>query len=365
MLDKIMGIALVVMLSAGACATPKETKAKQPNIIIILSDDMGYSDIGCFGGDVATPNLDALAQNGLRFTQFYNGARCCPTRASLMTGCYPHQTGIGHMTNTPDNFTQHDIGVPEYRGFLNRNCVTIAEVLKSAGYSTLMTGKWHLGIRDSSLWPLQRGFDKFYGCIPGATNFFKPEYPRGIMYMNDTITINDDNYYTTDAFTEYAIRFIDESKKENSEKPFFLYLAYTAPHWPMQAPQEIVNKYKGRYMTGWTELREQRFAKMQEMGIVDKNWKLTDQDSREWDSMPKEKKVEMDTRRAIYSAMIDQMDRKIGELVGYLKENKMLDNTLIIYLNDNGACAEGGELGGGPASQLETKEGYFLTYGRA
>lgn len=338
---------------------------QQPNIILILSDDMGYSDLGCYGGEVETPNLDALAKNGLRFTQFYNGARCCPTRASLMTGCYPHETGIGHMTNTPENLTQHDLGIPEYRGFLNKNCVTIAEVLNDAGYSTLMSGKWHLGISDKSKWPLQRGFDKFYGIIVGASNFFEPVYPRGITYMNDTISILDENFYTTDAFTDYAIQFIDEAKQENSEKPFFLYLAYTAPHWPLNAPQEVVEKYKGKYMDGWTNLRETRYARMKEMGIIDQEWDLSPQDWSEWDSLSDEKKTEMDLRRAIYSAQIDRMDQNIGKLVEHLEEQNILDNTLIIFLNDNGACAEGGELGGGPAEQLETKEGYFLTYGGA
>lgn len=362
-----LAIAVILFSICSNCKGQESVNQQpdRPNIIVILSDDMGYSDIGCYGGEVETPNLDALAQNGLRFTQFYNGARCCPTRASLMTGCYPHQVGIGHMTNTPNNFTQHDLGIPEYRGFLNNNGVTIAEVLKEAGYATLMTGKWHLGISEKSKWPLQRGFDKFYGIIPGASNFFKPEYPRGITYMNDTISVTDEDYYTTDAFTDYAIQFIDESKQENSEKPFFLYLAYTAPHWPLNAPQEVVEKYKGKYAEGWTKLRETRFAQMKGMGIIDKDWKLSDQDSREWDSLSDEKKKEMDTRRAIYSAMVDQMDQNIGKLVTHLKKQGKLDNTLIIFLNDNGACAEGGELGGGPREQLETKEGYFLSYGGA
>ncbi|WP_346859416.1 arylsulfatase [uncultured Draconibacterium sp.] len=366
---KKISLLLIASYFLVSCTGEKQNTEKpepnRPNIILILSDDMGYSDLGCYGGEVETPNLDALAANGLRFTQFYNGARCCPTRASLMTGCYPHQTGIGHMTNTPNNLTQHDLAIPEYRGFLNKNCVTIAEVLKDAGYSTLMTGKWHLGISDQSKWPLQRGFDKFYGLIPGASNFFKPEFPRGITYMNDTISVTDEDYYTTDAFTDYAIRFIDEAKQTDEEKPFFLYLAYTAPHWPLNAPHEDVEKYKGTYMEGWTKLRETRYAKMQEMGIVDQEWDLSPQDWREWDSLSDEKKKEMDLRRAVYSAQVDRMDQNIGKLVDHLKEQNILDNTLIVFLNDNGACAEGGELGGGPAEQLDTKEGYFLSYGGA
>lgn len=338
---------------------------ERPNIILIMSDDMGYSDIGCYGGDVNTPNLDHMANNGLRFTQFYNTARCCPTRASLMTGLYPHQTGIGHMTNTPKDFEQHDLGVPQYRGFLNNTSVTLAEVLREAGYATLMAGKWHLGIRDTSKWPLQRGFDKFYGIIPGASNFFKPVHPRGITYMNDPVEVTDENYYTTDAFTEYGIKFIEESQQQNSEKPFFLYLAYTAPHWPLNAPTGDIEKYVGKYMEGWTELRKKRFAKMKEMGLIDENWELTPQDAREWDTLDEEKKKEMDLRRAIYSAMIDRMDQNIGKLVSYLETNDLKDNTVIIFLNDNGACAEFSELGSGPAEQLGTKEGYVLSYGRA
>jgi arylsulfatase A-like enzyme len=212
---------------------------------------------------------------------------------------------------------------------------------------------------------LQRGFDKFYGIVPGASNFFKPEYPRGITYMNDTISVTDENYYTTDAFTDYAIQFINESQEEDHSKPFFLYLAYTAPHWPIQAPQEDVDKYKGKYMDGWTVLREKRYQRMIEMGLIDPEWDLSSQDSIDWNSLSNEKKEEMDLRMAIYAAMIDRMDQNIGKLTRFLKEKQLLDNTIIIFLNDNGACAEGGELGGGPAAQLETKDGYFLTYGGA
>jgi arylsulfatase A-like enzyme len=350
------------LLLVPGCSKPESPST--PNIILIMSDDMGYSDIGCYGGEINTPNLDKLAKNGLQFMQFYNTARCCPTRASLISGLYPHQTGIGHMTNTPADFTQHDLNIPQYRGFLNKNSVTIAEVLKDAGYTTLMTGKWHLGVSTQDKWPLQRGFDKFYGIIPGACNFFKPEYPRGITVGNDTITITDENYYTTDAFTENAIKFIGESRQE-SEKPFFLYLAYNAPHWPLNAPTEDIEKYRGKYMKGWQDLRLWRYKNMIEKGLIDKDWELTPQDSRDWNSLTDEKKVEMDLRKAIYSAMVDRMDQNIGKLVAYLEKENILDNTIIMFLNDNGACAEFSELGDGPAEQLGTKEGYILSYGRA
>lgn len=324
---------------------------------------MGYSDLGCYGGDINTPNLDALANNGLRFTQFYNSARCCPSRAALMTGLYPHQTGIGYMTNSPKKKDDQDLGLPAYQGRLNQQNVTLAEVLKQSGYKTLMTGKWHLGLNKEN-WPLQRGFDKFYGLIAGASNYFKPEAPRGITYKNNAISITDEDYYTTDAFTNYAIDFIDESQKEDTEKPFFLYLAYTAPHWPLHAPQKDVEKYKGKYMNGWSKMRKERFAKMKAMGLIDEKWQLSPKDFKPWDALSDEKKTEMDLRRAIYSAMVDRMDQNIGKLLGSLKQKNILDNTIIIFLNDNGACAEGGNLGGGPAEQLETKKGYFLSYGK-
>ncbi len=352
-----------------ACATSSgsksENKSLRPNIILILSDDMGFSDLGCYGGEIETPNLDKLAKGGIRFTQFYNTARCCPTRASLISGLYPHQTGIGHMTNPSENPQIYDYNLPGYRGVLNKNSVTIAEVLKSAGYTTLMTGKWHLGMQTKDMWPLQRGFDKFYGILDGACNYFEPKYPRGITLNNDTISIHDPGYYTTDAFTDYAIRFITESKDKDSQKPFFLYLAYNAPHWPLQAPKKDIDKYRGKYMRGWQSLRLERYQRMIDMGIISPNWQLSPQDSRDWNSLSEEKKQEMDLRRAIYAAQVDHMDQNIGKLATFLEKNDLINNTVIIFIDDNGACAEGNELGGGPASQMETREGYFLTYGQA
>jgi arylsulfatase len=330
-----------------------------------MSDDMGFSDIGCYGGEIKTPNLDKLANTGLRFTQFYNTARCCPTRASLLSGLYPHQAGIGHMTNPSENPKGYDYELPGYRGFLNKNCMTIAEVLKQTGYSTMMTGKWHLGMNGKDQWPLQRGFDKYYGILDGACNYFEPKYPRGITSGNDTISIHDKNYYSADAFTENAIKFIHESKTSNPEKPFFLYLAYNSPHWPLQAPKEDIDKYRGRYNKGWQAIRMERYKRMIKMGIIDSTWDLSSQDSKDWDTLSDEKKKEMELRREIYAAQVDRMDQNIGHLVEYLEQNNLIDNTVIVFIDDNGACAEGGEFGGGPARQLETKEGYFLTYGQS
>tara|TARA_R110002049_G_scaffold993_1_gene7059 strand:+ start:19693 stop:21357 length:1665 start_codon:yes stop_codon:yes gene_type:complete len=341
-----------------------QNKSQQPNIILIMSDDMGYSDIGAYGGEVKTPNLNRLAENGVKFTQFYNTARCCPTRASLMTGLNPHQTGIGHMTNPPQS-TGHDMGLPGYRGFLNKDNITIAELLKQAGYQTYVAGKWHLGMSDKEQWPLQRGFDRFYGILAGASNYFEPEFPRGITLDNEQIEIKDKDYYTTDAFTDYAIKFIDESQSQEAKKPFFLYLAYTAPHWPLQAPKEDIDKYRNRYTDGWAAIRKERFARMKSLGIIKEGTELSLQDSKDWDELSDEKKKEMSLRRAIYSAQVDRMDQNIGRLVTYLESEGLKENTIIVFLNDNGACAEGGMLGGGPAKDLETKTGYFLSYGQA
>ncbi|GAB4107886.1 arylsulfatase [Echinicola sediminis] len=355
----------LAVLSFG-CSANKSTETghkEKPNIILIMSDDMGYSDLGCYGGEINTPNLDKLASNGLRFTQFYNTARCCPTRASLMTGLYPHQTGIGHMTNPPQS-EGHDYQLPGYRGALNEQTVTLAELLKDNGYQTLMAGKWHLGMSEESMWPLQRGFDKFYGILAGASNYFEPKFPRGITEQNDTVSIKDGNFYTTDAFTDKAMEFIAKSQTK-SEAPFFLYLAYTSPHWPIQAPKEDIDKYRERYLEGWGKLREERHERMLEMGLIKEEWRLSPQDSKSWDVLSEEEKEEMALRMAIYAAQVDRMDQNIGKLVGYLEAIHELDNTIILFMDDNGACAEGGPMGGGPASQLETKEGYFLTYGQS
>ncbi len=333
--------------------------AARPNIVIIMADDMGFSDIGCYGGEIQTPNLDRLAANGLRFTQFYNSGRCCPTRAALLTGRHPHQTGIGHMTNEATQ--RFDLGYPGYRGFLNRESVTIAEVLKQAGYRTLMAGKWHVGTHEG-MWPVDRGFDRHFGIVRGASNFFQPN-PDKLLTLDRTPVVPDEDFYTTDRFTDYAIRFVDDAERDDSQ-PFFLYIAYTAPHWPMHAWPEDIAKYRGKYISGWDELRASRLARMREMGLIKTEWKLPDHDRLPWRILPEETREEMDYRMAIYAAMVDRMDQNIGRLVETLTRLGELDNTLLFFLADNGGCAEGGNLGGGPREQLGTKKGYFLTYGK-
>lgn len=318
-----------------------ETK---PNIVVILVDDMGFSDLGCYGSEIHTPNLDALAADGLRFTQFYNTSRCCPSRASLLTGLYSHQAGMGGMI--------HDGGVDGYRGDLNDKCVTIPEVLRKAGYSTYMTGKWHLtkfaGKRTTpdqkSGWPLQRGFDRYFGFLKGATNYF---HPQTLTLDNTSLPVPGDNFYTTDAFVDYAIKFIDEGPKD---KPFFLYLAFNAPHFPLEAPREDIAKYRGKYKVGWDKLREQRNAKQIGLGLVDKSWALWPRppEVKAWDSLKPEEQDRFDQIMANYAACVDHMDQAVGRFVAALKQRGILDNTLILFMSDNG-----GDIEEGPEGKLE------------
>ncbi|MFP6857129.1 MAG: arylsulfatase [Roseibacillus sp.] len=339
--------------------------AERPNIILIMVDDMGFSDIGCYGGEIETPNIDKLAKNGVRFSHFYNSGRCCPTRATLMTGLHPHQVGIGHMTQPPNNERGKN-RPPAYQGYLNRNCVTIAEALKPAGYATLMAGKWHLGQNARDRWPMQRGFEKFFGCLSGATNFFNPQQPRGITLQNELVrklkSTTDRSFYTTDAFTDYGIKFISEHLNANRKStgprsPFFLYLAYTAPHWPIQAHEVDIDKYRERYHGGWDKLREERYQRQIRLGLIDPKWKLSPRDERvpAWIDVPAAKKKALALRMAIYAAMVDRVDQNIGRLVASLKGQNAFDNTLIMFLSDNGACAEGGILGRGNVLDIKKR----------
>ncbi|MEM9658654.1 MAG: arylsulfatase [Planctomycetota bacterium] len=342
-------------IAAAACVlliACRVDAAARPNVVILLADDMGYSDLGCYGGEIDTPNLDRLADEGLRFTQFYNTARCCPTRAALLTGLHQHLTGVGQMTETPKG--PRDDDRPAYQGYLNRNCVTMAEVLGAAGYRSYMTGKWHLGYHGREKWPRQRGFDRFYGSIAGATSYFQPRGDRGIVFDNEHLEPPfADDYYTTDAFTDYAIRFLDE---QTYDRPFFLYLAYTAPHWPLHAREQDIAKYVGEYRdVGWDALRERRLAKQQELGIVSADAQLPPRDEgvRPWNDLTAKQKDRLDYRMAVYAAMVDRMDQNIGRVVAWLETHDQLSNTLLLFLSDNGGCAEPyTDLGGGRFSDI-------------
>ena len=320
--------------------TEDNSNAARPNVIVIMVDDLGFSDIGCYGGEISTPNLDSLGYNGIRFTQMYNGARCCPSRAALLTGLHPHQAGVGQMTA--------DLGVPSYQGYLNENCVTIAEVAKSAGYRTLMSGKWHVGggydrrLRDQ--WnpgdethplPTQRGFDKYFGLLEAADSFWNP---KTLVLQDSPIQVESTDFHLTDAIADYAVTQIDDAMSAN--EAFFQYIAFTAPHWPLHAWEEDIVKYEGKYMRGWDEIRGSRHEEQKGLGIVDDKWPISarDEDAPPWDEV--ENKEYEDIRMAVYCAMIEQVDRGVGRVIETLKKHGQFENTMIMFLSDNGGCAE-------------------------
>lgn len=328
--------------AAGAALATPLRAAKKPNIILIMADDLGFSDIGCYGSEIATPNLDRLARNGVRFTQFYNTARCCPTRAALLTGLYNHQAGIGHMVNER-NF-------PAYRGFLNDNCVTIAEAIRPAGYTPLMVGKWHVG-ENRPHWPTDRGFEHYFGLISGASSYWKVSNSRKMAVDDKPYVPDKPGFYMTDAFTENAVRFIDEYGRKPD--PYFLYVAYTAPHWPLHAWPEDIAKYRGKYRKGWDALRQERHERQTAMGLIDKKWTMTTRDPKvpAWDSLSDKEKDDWDLRMSVYAAQIDRMDQGIGKILEKVRQLGQEQDTLIMFLADNGGCAEeniGGEVPGPP-----------------
>ena len=360
--------AVVGMVALGALgATPAVQADARPNIIVILVDDMGWSDIGPYGGEIPTPNLDALAARGVRFTQFYSTPRCSPTRASLLTGVYPHQAGMGHL----DNVIRP--GSAGTTGRLNDRSVTIAEVLREAGYFTAMSGKWHLG-QDNGSPPWQRGFDRVLSLRAGGMFFPNQNFQGGgdvltrrakePLYLDGTPTPRDapvfgKNWYATDLWTDFGLKFIDEARAAN--KPFFLYLPYNAPHFPLMAPADLIAKHRGKYQAGWDQLRDARYRRQIKMGLIDAKWPLSarEAESPAWDSLSDEAKDRFDHLMAVYAAMVEAIDTNVGELVKGLEARGMLENTMILFLSDNGANAEtgpdgrfNGEPPGGPNSNL-------------
>jgi arylsulfatase len=299
---------------------------------------MGFSDIGCFGSEIATPNLDKLAARGMRINQFYNNPRCCPSRASIMTGLYSQQAHMGNMVVDHGRYP-----FPEYDGILAANTLTIAEALKTAGYNTGAIGKWHLAPETEEgkrSWPLQRGFDKFWGMIAGASVYWESPH---LMSGNDALPPPPKDQYLTDLWADHAAQFVTDFAKE--KKPFFLYTAFNAPHWPIQAPEEDIQKYAKRYASGWDALREERHKKQLSMGIVSEKWDLTPRDPRvpAWEKAD-DKEWEM-RRMAVYAAMIDHLDQGIGRIIESVEKAGILDNTLIIFMSDNGGNSE--EIGRG------------------
>jgi arylsulfatase len=326
--------AAALLVAAAAFAAPAK-----PNIVVILVDDMGFSDLGCYGSEIPTPNLDALGAGGLKFTQFYNTGRCCPTRASLLTGLYPHQAGVGHMTG--------DKGLPGYQGRLNDRCVTIAEALKPAGYFTAMSGKWHVG-QEHGATPWGRGFDRSLNAAAGG--FYFADSPRAKLFLNGEEIKNDDprlpqNWYTTDLWTTFGLKFVDEALLE--KKPFYLHLCYNAPHFPLQAPAEEVARFRGKYKEGWGAVRDARYARQLKMGLIDKAWAKSPRPEEVdlWKDVPAEEQDRFDHLMATYAAVVHHMDKGVGDLVAGLRQRGVFDNTLILFMSDNGGNAESGPTG--------------------
>ena len=332
--------ACVLFALASLAGAAEPSSSARPNIVVIMGDDVGYSDVGCFGGEIPTPHLDALAAGGVRFTSFYNAARCCPTRASLLTGLYPHQAGIGHMVE--------DLGTPAYRGNLGRDTVTIAEAVRPAGYRSYMAGKWHVtpgrpvermtAHRDN--WPRERGFDRFYGTIRGSGSFWDPS---GLVREREFISPFADpeyrpkDYYYTDAITDHAVSYVRDHAREHPTRPFFLYVAYTAAHWPMHAPEAEIARHRGRYDAGYEAVRRARWEKQKRLGLADDTWLWTPTVA----DFSRASDPAFETRcMEVYAAMVAIMDRGIGRLVEELRATGQFENTLILYLQDNGACAE-------------------------
>lgn len=337
---------LLLMALAGA--------QERPNILLIMADDLGFSDLGCYGGEIETPNLDRLAHEGMRFTSFYNASRCCPTRASLMTGLYPHQAGVGRMTKGAGG---GEGSAPGYKGEIGNDAVTIAEVLKSTGYQTGMVGKWHLSPTvshpedhmawlnnqidksrqpsDPSTYPTARGFDRYYGNIWGVVDFFDP---FSLVEGTEPVQEVPEDYYITDALNAKAVEYLEDFAK--TDEPFFLYLAHCAPHWPLHARPEEIAKYKDTYKVGWQAIREARYQRQVDMGLMssetaklsermgDESWE--ESENQEWEAM----------HMAAHAAMIDRMDQGLGAVIAKLEELGQLDNTLIFFLSDNGASPE-------------------------
>ena len=340
---------LLPLALCGAVTGGAKTPQSQPNIVVILADDLGFSDPGCYGGEIQTPTLDRLAAEGVRFTQMYNSARSCPSRACLMTGLYPHQVGVGEMIGGPQKKRW-----PEgYSGFRDDNNLTIAEALRTNGYYTAMAGKWHLGQHPT---PVDRGFEDFYGLLEGFTTFWEQsKYTR--LPNPETVRIYpEDEYYSTNAITDYAIEFAGKAKER--QKPLFLYLSYNAPHFPLHAPKERIDKYMATYLKGWDVIRAEREQRLRRLGLLSDNERMSARGEvpaslfvkkahaiEAWDSLTEDQQKDLARRMAIYAAMVDIMDENIGRFIESLRANGQLDNTLIIFMSDNGACAEWHEFG--------------------
>jgi arylsulfatase len=336
----LRSVSAAFILALGLIALPALPAASpRPNFLLVLADDLGFSDLGSFGGEISTPHLDALAHAGLRMTSLYTSARCCPSRASLLTGQHPHRVGLGHMVR--------DLGTPGYRGTLAPEARTLAQMLQPAGYRSFISGKWHLGTPD----PTQHGFEEFYGTLTSAQTYFDPAHFLRLPATRRARTYPDGEFYGTDAITDHALDFLAEARR-TPDRPWFLYVAYHAPHFPLQAKPADIARYADRYHAGWDRLREERLARMKRLGIVPADTSLpprsayTDWDERRhaenpaWESLAEDRRADLARRMAIFAAMVECMDRNLGRIVADLRATGELERTLIVFLSDNGACAE-------------------------
>lgn len=332
-------------LTAGAAPRAAATRRRRddrPNFVVILADDLGFSDVGVYGGEIETPNLDSLAATGTMFTGATNNARCCPTRASILTGLYPTQTGVGYMSK--------DEGVPEYQGRLNDSCYTFAELLGGAGYRTGMFGKWHVGTWKNGVIPASRGFEVSYGPQGGKSSYFRPELYDGANLIGRP---TDPDFYLTDELSERAAASITDFAE--GDAPFLTYVTYTAPHWPLHAREEDIAYYRERYSAGWDVIREQRYRRQRTSGILPNVHTLPPRDPDEpaWEAAENtEWYVE---RMAVYAAQVTALDRGVGRILAALEESGVRDNTMVMFLADNGGCAE--EIGPGAAGGAVSVDG--------
>jgi len=387
---------LALFITAAALASPVEAQApaKKPNVLLILADDMGFSDLGCYGGEIPTPNLDKLADSGVRFKRFYNSARCCPSRAALLTGLYPHQASVGSMAgNIRPNAPVTDEGpVKPFAGSLNERCTTLAEVLHTAGYGTYMVGKWHVAGRG----PIKRGFDEFYGFPNGHSqgNWDPKNYVRLPEGREPELKYPPGKFYAPDVFSDYGVEFLKKARADKN-KPWFLYMAYGAAHFPLQAPKAEMDKFVPIYQRGWDVLRAERFERLKKLGLVGADDTLGPRsmvpvdtpavsnnyggkENPAWDSLAEDVRDDLAHRMALYAAMVSRLDDGVGRLVADLKANSEYDNTLILFMSDNGACYEWGPLGFDKSSRAGVTEvhtgealanmggpGSYISYGSA
>jgi arylsulfatase A-like enzyme len=328
----------------------REAPEDAPNILVILIDDLGYSDVGCYGSEIRTPNVDGLAARGLRYTNFHVTPMCSPTRSSLLTGLNAHRAGVGHVAHS-------DSGFPGYAMELTEDAATAAEIFRDAGWSTFMAGKWHLA-KDSDLsaagprhsWPCQRGFERFYGILDGFTNL---HHPHRLLQDNSVVEIDQypDGYFLTDDLTDRVISWWQELRASHPRKPWFTYLAHPAVHAPLHAKPDDIERYRGAYEAGWDDLRARRFARQQELGIVEPETQVAPRnteegdDVRPWDVLSDDERRLFARHMEVYAAAVDGVDQSIGRLLAALDDLGQRDNTIIVFTSDNGASREGEEAG--------------------